>query len=352
MDMSVFKKVLFFRGTGNSGLSEKVMDVLNESTGPDVELRFSHISYGHFADRELDDKFPKFEELRGKTLVMFECFKEEINMLRFLQLCWAAKNQYGAARIIAVVSFMCYRRQERIEKIKEINRNAWLAKELPSNGVDYVITVTPHAEQTGKNCKENGLKFRCADMSEIFASRLKGLLPEFDKGQAKAYSPDVGSILRAIEVAKRLGIGVLFNFKHRGFDNQAEMVEADQKQIDEIKQLYSWFPDLEYATAERINGITAVMVEDEIDTGSTAYKRAILLRQYGCKEIYLAVTHPVCSDPWKRQLFGEESPFSQVIVGDTIPRGDEKRTGGKMNDVSVADAVATQILWTFQEKTE
>jgi ribose-phosphate pyrophosphokinase len=348
VESRTLEKVLFFKGLGNSKLAVEIMDELKEYLGH--MPRFSHANYGRWGDGELEDSFPEYLKIKGKTVVFFECLKDESVMLRFLQLCWAAKHQYGAEQIVAVLSFMHYRRQEREDYMHEIWRNKWLVQQMKFSGISHVILATPHSKQTGINFQENGIIFKATDLSDLFANRLRPLLPESDKGKkVKVYTPDEGSISRAIELAKRLGIGVLFGLKNRGFNNEVEIIEVDQKKIKEIKDQFNFFPDLEYAIPNLVKDTIMVIAEDEIDTGGTAHRQAKQLRKYGAEKIYMVFTHAVCTDPWRRKLFDVDSPFSQVIVCNTIPRGEEKRTGGKMHDVSVAAPLASELLRVLQD---
>lgn len=341
------EKMLFFKGLGNSPLALEILDELKEYLGHRPKV--GHVNYSRWADGEVEDRFSQFADLEGKTLVFFECLKDESIMLRFLQLCWAAKHQYAAERIIAVLSFMHYRRQDREEYIHEIRRNRWLAQQMRISGVDHVILATPHSEQTASNFQQEGINFRSVDPSELFASRLSPLLPDRSKGKKIfVYAPDEGSVSRAINLARRLGVGVLFSLKSRGFDNETKIVEADQERIEALKKAHADFPALEYARPELINGAIVIMAEDEIDTGGTAHKQAVQLKRSGVEKIYMVFTHAVCTDPWQRKLFGTENPFSQVIVCNTIPRGEEKRTGGKIHDVSIANLMAAELLRVLQ----
>lgn len=346
--METLDGVLFSRGLGNSKLADEILAELKEYSGNDPKI--IHINYGRFGDGELDDRFPEpdYEHIKDKTLVFFECLKDESIMLRFLQLCWAAKHQYGARRVIAVLFFMHYRRQDRNEYIHEIWRNLWLTEQMKNSGVSHVILVTPHSEKTRMNFEENGIEFKNIDLSDLFANRLKSSLPEEGrKEKVRVYAPDKGAIPRAIKLAKHLEVGVLFSLKNRGFNNETEIVEADKRKIEEIKEKFNDFPEIEYATPDRVNGMTIVMAEDEVDSGGTANKQAIQLKKYGVLNMYLFFTHAVCTDPWRRKLFSED-PFCRVLGSNTILRGEEKRTGGKIHDISAAPPIASELFRILQ----
>ena len=360
MDKADLPEILFFRGVGNSHLAKNMMRKLAEHFG--TALNMGHINHRRFADGELDDAYPEFANIKGKTLVFFECLKKEADVLRFLQLCWAAKDEYGAKYVIAVVSFMHYRRQDRPENKKEINRNKWLIKEFRQNGIDHLIVATPHSSQMAENCQTYDIAFRGVSAAELFASTLKPYLPEADSGKiVEVYAPDEGSIQRAVELAVFLKVGVLFNLKHRKISNETVMVDADLQQIEAIKKKYAHLGiAIEHATAQNVKGKIIVMVEDEIDTCSTANRQGVTLLEYDALEIYFCVTHAVCSDGWKRKIFaghdGPENisnnpsyPFTKVIVCDTIFRIDEQRTGGKMHDVSMASPLAAEVFQVLRK---
>ena len=331
--------VVFFKGLGNPDLADGFMDKMKEYTG--TALHVGHINYSKFVDSELDDAFAKRAVIAGKTVVFFECLKDENIMLRFLQVCWEAKKN-GAKRIVGVISFLHYRRQDRPEKEDEIHRNLWLIEMMKHCGVDDLIVTTPHSEQTRINCEKVGIAFRAVDTSEAFASVLRPLLPEEDDPEKTViYAPDEGSIPRACALARHLGATVQFNLKHRGFDNSTEMVDADQTMIDEIVAKYRGY-DLSYATAASLNNRFVVMVEDEVDTAGTATRQGRMVKNAGVKALYFCFVHPVCSDGWKRKLLPNTGmPFDKILGSNSIPRGAEKRTGGRIHDVNMAGFMAS-----------
>lgn len=343
-------EVIFFKGLDNPRFASGLMAKLKEYAG--VKPQVEHINYRRFADKELDDVFADHGHIEGKTVVFFECLKDERTMLRFLQLCWAMKRQYKVKYIVAAISFYHYRRQDRPEKEGEIHRNLWLAEMLKANGVDYVVVATPHSDQMRKNCESVGLKFRAVDQSEAFASVLRPVIPENGERQkAKVYSPDEGSIPRAIALAQFLGIGVLFNLKDRPPNNETSMAAVDKEKIKKIikhaRKKYG-FSDIQHATKKHIKNVHIIMAEDEVDTGGTLNKQGRMLRESGAAAVHAVVTHPVCSDGWKRKVFYKD-PFTKVMMSDTIDRSSEQRTGGRVHDVSMAGPMASAIFRVLQK---
>lgn len=347
MDRVQWQDVIFFKGLDNPELADKLILKLREYAGQNP--RVEHINYHKFSDCEFDDAFASCATIKNKVVVFFECLKDLETVIRFLQVCWAAKYRYGAKYVIATVSFMHYRRQDRPEKFEEIPRNDWLIEMLKYNGVDELIVTTPHSEYMAKNCHKHGIAFRAVDPSEAFASVLRPLLPEKDDGKkAIIYAPDEGSIQRAIALAHFLDVGVLFNLKHRAFDNETSMIDADEKMIQGIIDKYH-FADLKYATPELIKDIYVIMVEDEVDTGGTGNRQGRLLRQYGAAAVFFCATHAVFSNGYKRKFFSH-NPFAKIIMCNTVLRTAEQRTGGLIHDVQMAGLIASAIYRVLQKR--
>ncbi|MFA5986096.1 MAG: hypothetical protein WC819_01960 [Parcubacteria group bacterium] len=338
--------VIIFTGLDNDPLVEGICLKLREYLREDPQK--GHIRYGYFDDGEIKDFFPEFDELRGKTIVFYECLKSFETTMRLLQLCWAAKYHYGAKHIIIATSFLHYRRQDHPEKIHEIHRNRWLMEMMKANGVDHLIVATPHSDQTRKNCEDVGIVFREVDYTEAFASVCKDFLPE--KGEDKkafVFAPDEGAIARAIAFARLLDVDVLFKIKDRGHNNEVAIVEAAQEKIDQIIAKHG-YDRLYYAIPERIKDAIMIMIDDEVTTGTTANKQAKNLLQWGSAMIMLFVTHPVCSNQWIEKLFDGE-PFAKICFTNTIFRGKMHRTNGGVHDVSAAGFMASGIFRVLRQ---
>jgi ribose-phosphate pyrophosphokinase len=340
--------VLFFTGMGNEDLGDSMMVRLREYAGQ-RKVHLGPIRFHPFTDGESDDAYPEWENIAGKTVVFFECLKDAHTTFRYLQLCYALKHQYGAKHLIAVVSFLHFRRQDNEDNMGEIRRLEWMIRELKHNGVDELILPTPHSGAIARYCEKYDIKFWAIDVSEIFVGPLKTYIFELkdSRTRVKLYAPDEGSILRAIALARLLNVGVLFNLKNRGFSNDPEIIEAVQEEIDRIKRQY---PDveLEYATPELVKDAIIIEVEDELDTARTLNGQALRLKDNGAREIFACITHPVCSPGWLRK-FLYKHPFSGVIMCDTIHRTKENKTGGRMYDVSVADLLASEVFKALQK---
>lgn len=342
-------EVIFFTGADNDTLADGICVKLREYLGEDPQQ--GHVSYGDYDDGESKDSFPDYEDLQGKTVVFFECLKSLETTMRLLQLCWAAKNQYGAKYVIVVASFLHYRRQDHPEKIHEIHRNKWLMEMMKASGVDHLVVATPHSDQNRINCENAGMAFQEVDFTEAFASVCKPLLPDKnDNRRAVLFAPDEGSIERAINFAKFLDVDVLFRVKIRGDNNDVSIAEIDQDQINAIIAQYGYHR-LYYATPELVKDTIVIMIDDEVTTGTTANKQAKFLLKWGALSIMLFVTHPVCSNQWKEKLM-DGSPFGKVCFLNTIYRGKKQRTGGRVHDVSAAGLMASGLFRVLRKLFE
>jgi phosphoribosylpyrophosphate synthetase len=342
--------VIFFAGLDVDHLKDEIFGELKEYLGgyPTV----GHISYGKYSDSEFKDAFPDYEDIRGKTIVFIECLKSSETTMRLLQHCWAAKTQYGAKRIIVVATFLHYRRQDHPEKLHEIHRNKWLIHQMKTNGVDELIVATPHSKQTQVNCLDEGIVFREVNFAQAFALACDPLLPEDGKRKrVKLLAPDEGSIARAIELARFLDVDVLFNIKKRGTNNQIVIPDnVDEAKIREIIALHN-YDRLYFLKPELIEGAIVIMFDDEVTTGSTANKQGKLCKMHGSTKVMFFATHPVCSNEWKEILM-DEMPFHVLGFTETIFRGKENRTNGKVLDVPTTGPIVAVILRALRNLCE
>lgn len=339
-DLIDWKQIVFLSGNGNCELGEKILRQLSEYTGKG--LKFGHINFARFGDRESDNKIPNYKELAGRVVVFYQSVYTPELLAELEELVWAIKHQYKATYVVVVAPFLPFRRQDHPEKLDEINRNLMLVETLKYKGVDCLIVASPHSSLLADNCQKVGILFGEADPSRIFFNTLETILPPPEENRTRVYAPDQGAIGRAINVAELLKVEVIFHLKERGLNNLTKIVEADQDMIQQIKDKYRGFSRLYYADAEHINNAAIVMVDDEISSGSTANNTGRLLKQNGAEQIYLAATHAVCVDGWKRKLF-DNNPFDKVIITDTIYRGNKDRTGGLMHDVSMHGPLASEL---------
>ncbi len=338
------RKVLFYSGNGNHQLGARILNALREYRGDNSV--FSHIDCDFFPDGDFDTHIPRFADIEGKPVVFYQSIFEHKFFEEALELIWAIKKQYKAAYLIAIIPFIIFRRQDHEEKLDEICRLRMAIDRLRHAGVDEIITVSPHSPKMKQFCDEFSIKMWEIDPSPLFAATIKTYLETVPT----IYSPDEGSISRAVALAKLSDSRVIFSLKNRGLNNEITIKPEEESEITRIISYYQEekkFSKIYYADADYINGASIVITEDETATGGTANKTGQRLKNLGAKELLLLASHGVLCPGFRRKLF-ENDTFDKVILGDTIPRDYEKRTGGKIHDICFAELIAQTLYKRLQ----
>lgn len=335
-------------GTGNHDLDSHILKWINETINRDFE--FTHIDFDEFSDKEPDFRIPDYKKFRDKIVIIFQSVYSNELEKELLDIVWAAKYQYGAKAVIVVITFFRYRRQDHPEKEHEINRNLEFVQELKHKGVDKLIVCDIHSQTTLDNCRQEGIAAYNVSGAQVFADRIMPIKALLERSIKKifVYSPDGGSIGRAVSLAKILDIPVLVDFKERDFSGKVRNIEQPAR-LKAEKEKYQW--EIELATAELINGAFVCTHEDELANGSTAKLAGDKLRDWGARYTVFGATHPVCNPGWKR-TFIQDSPYDMIMLGNTIPRPYKKETGGRVITVMMSRPIAQQLLIVMAETEE
>ncbi len=352
MKEKIQKDFIFFAGNGNLGLANSVIRKLGEFIG---QAKLQPIEFGTFSDDESSTELPDNDRFAGKKAV----FLSSLHKLEFreeaLEIIWALKNQYEVSYVIGVFFFLGFRCQDHPEKKSEIYRLKMTISRLKNAGVDEMIVVTPHSEKMAELCMEFGIKFRAVDPSHIFAETISTYIAPDERSLIRVYAPDKGSVPRAIALAKELGSEVMYTSKLRRQDNKVAIVQESEERIEqmtaEFREKYD-FSKIHYAHPRDIEGKIIIMVEDEVRTGETARKTADLLKEYQAKSVLFLATHAVLTPGWRKELFSGDYPFDAFILGNTIPRGYGKSTGGKIHDISVGSLVANTAYQALRDLSQ
>ncbi len=338
------KNFVALSGIGNHPLDIKIINVINKLGR--ANLKFLHLDMDEFPDGEQDFRIPAYQKIKGKHVLLFQSMHKHIRGLgsQFLTLAWAAKYQYGAKSIIATVPFLLYRRQDHAENMKEINRNLMFLQSMKNNGVDKLILCDIHSQATLDNCKKVGIEAWNVNTTPAYIAHLKVLVELAYKNNRKffIYSPDAGSIERAVPLAKGLNVTVAINFKNRAHTGKIEKAEDPTEiQVKELQDKYG----IEIILAdERLREADVAMREDELSTGSTARDAGLYLKKaLGVNELSFIATHAVCAQGWRRK-FIDNSPFDYIFFGNTIPRDYRKSTGGKATKVDMSRVIGNQLF--------
>ncbi|MBD8881377.1 ribose-phosphate diphosphokinase [Rhodanobacter hydrolyticus] len=236
------------------------------------------------------------------------------NLVELLALADALKRA-SAARVTAVVPYFGYARQDRRPRSARVPITAKLvAKMIGTAGIDRVVTVDLHAEQIQG--------FFDIPVDNVYASPV--LLADIWRNHSMddliVVSPDVGGVVRARALAKRLD-------------------DADLAIIDKRR------PKANVATVMNIigdvAGKTCVMVDDIVDTAGTLCAAAAALKERGAKKVVAYCVHPVLSGAAMTNL--ENSQLDQLVVTNTLPLSAEAKANAKIRVLSVAELLAETI---------
>jgi len=265
---------------------------------------------GRFSDGEINVEI--LENIRGRDAFIIQptCPPTSENLMELLIMVDAARRA-SASRITAVIPYFGFARQDRRPRSSRVPITAKLvAKLIGTAGVDRVLTVDLHAEQIQG--------FFDIAVDNVYASPL--LLGDVWKHKYEdmvVVSPDVGGVVRARALAKRLDDSDLVIIdKRRDRANQSEVMNI----IGEVE------------------GKNCVMIDDMVDTAGTLCHAAGALKERGAASVAAYITHPVLSGPAVGRI--TESALDEVVVTDTIPLNDEARACKKIRQLSTANLLA------------
>ncbi len=292
-----------FSGTATRYLSEKIAAASGERLG---EVTVSRFSDGEFQ--------PSFEEtVRGELVFIVQStFPPSDNLFELLMMVDAAKRA-SAKRIVAVMPYFGFARQDRKDKPRVSIAAKLVANMLTAAGVDRIITMDLHADQIQG--------FFEVPVDHLFASSL--FLPHIKEMGLKDLvmaAPDTGGTKRANAYAKHLGVDMAICYKQRKVANQIESMTV----IGDVK------------------GKNVVLVDDMVDTAGTLTKASDMMMEQGATSVRAICTHAVLSGEACKRI--QSSSLAELIVSDTIPIGADKlQHTDKIKQLSVAQLFADVI---------
>ena len=299
MQIRTVSPIKFFAGTQSIYLAEKIAKSYGAELGKTNVLKFSD---GEFQ--------PYYEEsVRGCTVFIIQStFPPADNIFELLLLIDAAKRA-SAYKIVAVIPYFGFARQDRKDKPRASIGAKLVANLLSAAGVDRVMTMDLHADQLQG--------FFDIPVDHIYASALfVPYLKSLRLRNIVIAAPDMGGTKRANAYSRFLNTEMAICYKLR---KQANVVE-DIKVIGNIE------------------GKNVVIVDDMIDTASTLTIAAGMMMEQGAKSVRACATNPVLSGMAYERI--QDSCLSEVVVTDTIP---VKNHGPKIKVLSVADIFADVI---------
>jgi ribose-phosphate pyrophosphokinase len=310
MEVIPKKRLLLFAGRSNMALAEEVASHL------DVKLGAANIV--DYADGEIFCRFG--ESVRGSDVFIVQSHCRPVNDMILEQLIMIdAAKRASAKRITAVCPYYGYARQDRKAEGREPITAKLVADMLTVAGTDRVVSVDLHSGQI------QGFFDVPVDHLTAMPVLVRYVQDNFGPDPV-IVSPDAGRTKVAERFSQRLQSDMAFIHK-RHVAGVANAVEARQVVGD-------------------VEGRTCVLIDDMIDTAGTICAAAEILRDRGAAEVVALATHAILSDPALERL--EASAISRVVVTNTLPLPDERRTG-KIVVLSVAKILADAIDAVFED---
>jgi len=302
-----------FAGNAHPRLAQDIARVLH------VPLAKAHV--GRFSDGEFNVEI--LENIRGREtfIVQPTCPPGAENLMELLVMVDACRRA-SAARITAVIPYFGFARQDRRPRAARVPITAKLvAKLIGAAGVDRVLTIDLHADQI--------MGFFDIAVDNVYASPI--LLGDVWKQKHEAMvvvSPDVGGVVRARALAKRLDDADLVIIdKRRSRANQSEVMNI----IGEVKDK------------------NCILIDDMVDTAGTLCHAAGALKQRGAATVQAYITHAVLSGPAVSRI--TDSDLDELVVTDTIPLSDDAESCAKIRQLPTAELLAETMRRICDEES-
>jgi len=286
-----------------------------------LHLPLARALVSRFSDGEINVEI--LENIRGRETFIIQptCPPTSENLMELLVMVDAARRA-SAARITAVIPYFGFARQDRRPRSSRVPITAKLvAKMIAVAGVDRVLTLDLHADQIQG--------FFDIAVDNVYASPiLLGDLWKQKYTDMVVVSPDVGGVVRARALAKRLDDADLVIIdKRRAKANQSEVMNI----IGEC------------------DGKNCIMMDDMVDTAGTLCHAAGALKENGAASVRAYITHAVLSGPAVGRI--TESELDEVVVTDTIPLNEEAQTCKKIRQLSTAELLGETMRRISDEES-
>jgi len=270
-------------------------------------------SVGRFSDGEVAVEIEENVRETDVFVIQPTCTPTNENLMELLVMLDALKRA-SASRVTAVIPYYGYSRQDRRTRSARVPITAKLvAKMIGNAGADRVLTVDLHADQIQG--------FFDIPVDNVYASPLLlGDLWRQKYDNLIVVSPDVGGVVRARALAKRM--------------DDADLAIIDKRRpkanVSEVMHIIG-----------DVAGRTCVMVDDLVDTAGTLCSAATALKKQGAKKVVAYCTHPVLSGNAIQNIGNSE--LDELVVTDTIPLSKEAEKLKKIRQLSLADMLAETI---------
>lgn len=305
--------MMVFAGNANAHLAQGVCDHLGLPLG---DANVSRFSDGETWVEILDN-------VRGRDVFILQstCAPTNDNLMEILLICDALRRA-SVDRMTAVVPYFGYSRQDRRIRHQRVPVSAKVvANMLCTAGIDRLLTVDLHADQIQG--------FFDIPVDNVYASPL--LLTDIWRQKYPdkvVVSPDVGGVVRARAMAKRLD------------DSDLAIIDKRRPQANETEVMH---------IIGDVKGRTCIIVDDLVDTAGTLCQAASALKRHGARAVVAYATHPVLSGPAVDRI--DNSEMDELVVTDTIPLGPQAEACPKIRQLGVAELLAETLRRVHREES-
>ena len=299
-------KVFIYAGRATADLAHRVADNYGIPLGNSTVFQY--------ADGEFQ---PSYEDtIRGGTVFIIQSTIPPTDNLFELLLMIDAAKRASAEKIVAVIPYYGFARQDRKDKPHVPIASKVIADMIQAAGADRVICMDLHADQIQG--------FFNIPVDHLYGSSLfmPYIREKFDIDDVMFASPDMGGSKRAGMYAKTLNNSFVICYKHRNKPNEI----GEMRLIGDVKDKH------------------VILLDDIIDTGSTICKAAGIIKENGAKSVRAMITHPVLSGNAIEKV--ENSALEELVTTDTIPL---KRPSDKIHvlpcDWLLAEAIRRVVMY-------
>ncbi|HEX9853821.1 MAG TPA: ribose-phosphate diphosphokinase [Acidimicrobiia bacterium] len=311
MEITSRKRLMVFSGSANEGLAREVSNILGTNLGG--------VERSVFANGEVYIHYT--ESVRGADCFVIQSHSHPINFHIMEQLIMIdALKRASAKQITAVVPFFGYARQDKKGRAREPITAKLMGDLFMAAGADRIVCVDLHTGQI------QGFVDKPFDHLTALPVFVEHLTKSLD-GPTTIVSPDAGRVKIAAKYANHLDAEVAFVHKRRRTDvrNQVSALEI----------------------VGMVEGRHCVIVDDMIDTASTAVAAAELIMARGALSVRLVATHGVLSEPAVDRI--KNAPISELVISNTLPIPDDATDLDKLTVLSIGSLLAGTINAIFTD---
>ena len=306
-------QIMVFTGNANPQLARDIVRHLR--------LNLGAANVSSFSDGEVQVEI--MENVRGKDVFILQstCAPTNDNLMELLVMIDAVRRS-SARRITAVVPYFGYARQDRRPRSARVPITAKVVAQMIGNvKADRVLTVDLHADQIQG--------FFNIPVDNVYASPI--LLGDVWKQKYPdivVVSPDVGGVVRARALAKRLD------------DADLAIIDKRRPQPNEARVMN---------IIGEVSGRTCILVDDLVDTAGTLCLAALALKEQGASRVVSYCTHPVLSGAAVENIAASE--LDELVVTDTIPLRENAQACDKIRQLSIATMLAETMRRISNEES-